>query len=95
MTRISGTEGYAEEAPALLRQYESITFEQAQGSIVHLIPRCAARVLDIGAGTGRDAAWFAADGHATVAADFRPGARQSIATPALPTSPTTRGWSLS
>lgn len=67
MTRTSGTEGYAEEAAALVVQYESITFEQTQGSIIHLFPTLPSRVLDIGAGTGRDAAGFAALGHRVLA----------------------------
>lgn len=36
-------------------------------------------VIDLGAGTGRDAAWFAQQGHPTMAADFCPGARVAIA----------------
>lgn len=35
-------------------------------------------VIDLGAGTGRDAAWFAREGHPTVASDFCPGARAAI-----------------
>lgn len=69
MTRISGTEGYAEEADALVAQYESITFEQTQGSILNLIPSSPCRILDIGAGTGRDAAGFAALGHRVLAVE--------------------------
>lgn len=69
MTRASGTEGYAEQAAALLAQYESITFQQAQSSILHLIPSRPCRVLDIGAGTGRDAAGFAALGHRVLAVE--------------------------
>jgi len=69
MTRVSGTEGYAAEAASLLAQYESITFQQAQSSVLHLIPSGPCRVLDIGAGTGRDAAGFAALGHRVVAVE--------------------------
>ncbi len=69
MTRVSGSEGYAEEAAALLVQYESINFQQAQASILHLIPPRPCRVLDIGAGTGRDAAGFAALGHRVLAVE--------------------------
>ena len=69
MARISGTEGYSEEAEALAVQYESITFDQTQASILHLIPTTPCRVLDIGAGTGRDAAGFAALGHRVLAVE--------------------------
>ena len=56
--RVSGTENYAEEAPELLKRYERIPFADAQRSVMHLIPKQPCRVLDIGAGTGRDAAGF-------------------------------------
>jgi SAM-dependent methyltransferase len=66
---ISGTEGYAEEAEALFRQYESIPFADAHRAVLHLIPAVPGRVLDIGSGTGRDAAWFAGRGHSVVAVE--------------------------
>ena len=69
MTRASGTEGYAEEAEALFRQYESLTFEHVQYWSLPLIPPEPCRVLEIGAGTGRDAAGFAALGHSVVAVE--------------------------
>ena len=56
--RITGTENYAEEAPELLKRYESISFADQHRSVIHLIPTVPGRVLDIGAGTGRDAAGF-------------------------------------
>ena len=67
--RVSGTENYAEEAPELLKRYESIPFADAQRSVMHLIPKQPCRVLDIGAGTGRDAAGFATLGHRVVAVE--------------------------
>jgi SAM-dependent methyltransferase len=66
---VSGTEGYATEADALVTQYESISFAQVHGNVLHLIPDGPCRVLDIGAGTGRDAAGFAAMGHSVVAVE--------------------------
>ena len=65
----SGTEGYSNEAEALVRQYESITFSEVHRRILHLLPKDPARVLDIGAGTGRDAAGFAALGHIVTAVE--------------------------
>ena len=67
--RVSGTENYAEEAPELLERYESISFADAHRLVMHLIPTAPSRVLDIGAGTGRDAAGFAALGHSVVAVE--------------------------
>ena len=67
--RVSGTEHYAEEAPELLKRYESISCAEAHHTVLHLIPKEPCRVLDIGAGTGRDAAGFAAMGHRVVAAE--------------------------
>lgn len=67
--RPSGTEGYAEEAPALAKQYESIAFADVHRQVMHLVPPAPARVLDIGAGTGRDAAGFAAMGHNVTAVE--------------------------
>jgi len=69
MMRASGTEGYAEEAEALLVQYESLAFERVQSWSLPLFPPPPRRILEIGAGTGRDAAGFAALGHSVVAAE--------------------------
>src|SRR6185312_13375884 len=66
---VSGTEGYANEAPALARQYESIAFADVHARIMHLVPTTPCRVLEIGAGTGRDAAGFAALGHRVLAVE--------------------------
>jgi SAM-dependent methyltransferase len=67
--QVSGTEGYAEEAEALFEQYESIPAADAHRAVLHLIPATPVRVLDIGSGTGRDAAWFASRGHSVVAVE--------------------------
>ena len=44
-TPISGTENYAEEAPELLKRYESISFADAHAQVLHLIPPAPCRVL--------------------------------------------------
>jgi SAM-dependent methyltransferase len=64
-----GNEGYAEEAAALTRQYESVRFVDVHRHVLHLIPRAPSDVLDIGAGTGRDASALAAMGHRVVAVE--------------------------
>lgn len=66
--RVSGTEGYAEEAAVLTERYERLTLEQVYGDVLSLFPRPPASVLDVGAGTGRDAAALAARGHKIVVA---------------------------
>lgn len=67
--QLSGTEGYGDEASALVKQYESITFEDVHRHCLHLIPSTPSLVLDVGAGTGRDAAALAALGHRVVAVE--------------------------
>ena len=67
--QVSGTEGYAEEADELFKRYEGIPAADAHRAVLHLIPASSSRVLDIGSGTGRDAAWFASQGHRVVAVE--------------------------
>ena len=67
--RISGTENYADEASELLKRYESISFADAQAPVLQLIPPAPGRALDIGAGTGRDAAGLVALGYSVVAVE--------------------------
>jgi SAM-dependent methyltransferase len=67
--RSPSTAGYAEEADALARQYESLAFEQVNRHVLPLFPSPPARVLDVGAGTGRDAAALAQLGHSVVAVE--------------------------
>ena len=67
--QVSGTEGYAEEAEELFKLYESIPAADAHRAALHLIPTAPGSILDIGSGTGRDAAWFAAMGHRVVAVE--------------------------
>jgi SAM-dependent methyltransferase len=68
-SRVSGTEGYAEEAEQLFKLYESIPAADAHRAVLHLIPTAPSSILDIGSGTGRDAAWFAGMGHRVVAVE--------------------------
>lgn len=76
---VVGTQGYGAEAPDLLKRYERMPFEEAHRGVFDLIPPAPLNVLDIGAGTGRDAAWFAARGDGVTAIEptreMREGAR--------------------
>lgn len=65
----SGTEGYAKEALSLFDRYERRSAEDVHAAILKYIPTAPANIVDIGAGTGRDAAWFAAQGHDVVAVE--------------------------
>jgi SAM-dependent methyltransferase len=60
---------YEEESAALLARYEAVTFEQVHADLVPLLPVRPGNALDVGAGSGRDAAWLARRGWAVVAAE--------------------------
>ena len=64
---IAGTDGYAKHACALFRRDEALPFEKKHQVVFHLLPTEPSTVLDIGSGTGADAAWFASRGHDVVA----------------------------
>ena len=66
---MSGTEGYAAEADALVPLYESLAFATFHAPFLPLVPAPPIHVLDIGAGTGRDAAGFAGMGHRVLAVE--------------------------
>jgi SAM-dependent methyltransferase len=55
-------EGYAEAAAELIPRYEAVSSATLYSEMIHLLPEPASSVIDIGAGTGRDAAWHAARG---------------------------------
>jgi SAM-dependent methyltransferase len=65
----ASTAGYDGESDNLALQYESITFEQVHAPVLHLLPEAPGRALDIGAGTGRDAAALAVRGFSVVAVE--------------------------
>ena len=71
----NGTQAYGETADRLVVQYESRTFADVHQGILPLIPAAPARALDIGAGTGRDAAALAALGHTVLAVEPTPELR--------------------
>lgn len=60
---------YDQHAARLVSQYESLSFEEVHALLLDLLPPPGATVLDIGAGSGRDAAWFAAQGYDVVAVE--------------------------
>ncbi|GGV89118.1 hypothetical protein GCM10015535_42080 [Streptomyces gelaticus] len=70
-----GTAGYAEAADALAVQYEEVTFDEVHRDVLRFVPVNPGRILDVGAGTGRDAAALAARGHRVVAVEPTPELR--------------------
>src|ERR1700722_1360396 len=66
---VRGTAGYCESADALAVQYEEVTFDDVHRDVLHLVPAEPGRILDVGAGTGRDAAALARRGHSVVAVE--------------------------
>ncbi len=69
MNNPAGIAGYGSGATELAVQYESITFQDVHRDVIRLFPQSEADVLDIGAGSGRDAAALAAQGHRVVAVE--------------------------
>ena len=69
MAETAGLLGYGENAAALAQQYESITFEEVHRDVLHLFPASSSKVLDIGAGSGRDAAALTRRGHYVTAVE--------------------------
>ena len=76
MSHDPSTSGYSASAQALIDQYESIGFEDVHRPVLHAFPPPPARVLDIGAGTGRDAAALASKGHVVTAVEPTPELRE-------------------
>jgi SAM-dependent methyltransferase len=62
-------QGYGREAASLVQRYESIRFDDLHGDVMHMFPVPPARVLDIGAGSGRDAAALTRRGYRVTAAE--------------------------
>lgn len=74
---MEGTQGYREEAASLVPRYEGLRFEDVQREVIHLFPAPPAQVLDVGAGTGRDAAALARAGHRVTAVEPTPELREA------------------
>jgi len=66
---VPGTEGYAKHAEVLASDWRKISFEDHHRLVLHLIPDTPSRILDVGAGMGRDAAALASMGHAVLAVE--------------------------
>lgn len=62
-------EWYDQNAERMAALYEIGSFDSVHGWLVDLLPPPPAAVLDVGAGSGRDASWFALKGYGVVAVE--------------------------
>jgi SAM-dependent methyltransferase len=63
-------EGYADAATSsLIARFDAFDPVELYASVLDLLPSNPVRVADIGTGTGRDAAWFARQGHDVLAVE--------------------------
>lgn len=69
MTTLPSNAGYAEEAEKCLERYEARRSEDMHADWLHLFPTAPSKILDVGAGTGRDAGWLAGLGHQVIAVE--------------------------
>ncbi|MGW3296079.1 class I SAM-dependent methyltransferase [Streptomyces xiamenensis] len=67
--RVVGQEEYGVRAGELARAYEGVLFEDVHREVLPHLPPPGARVLDVGAGSGRDAAALAGRGYRVVAVE--------------------------
>lgn len=66
---------YDARAHEIASRYEGVSSERVHGWLLDLLPASSAAVLDVGAGSGRDAAWLAGKGYDVVAAEPSSGMR--------------------
>ncbi|WP_420412216.1 class I SAM-dependent methyltransferase [Roseibium sp.] len=62
-------EFYERHAATLADRYEAVAFEKAYPFLVNQLSKGDLKIADIGAGTGRDAAWLAKHGHSVTAVE--------------------------
>jgi len=67
--RFPGAEAYEEKGETLFERFGGLDFDAVHAALSHLFPPPPARVLDVGAGSGRDAAVLAAAGHRVTAVE--------------------------
>ena len=78
---------YDAHAERLAERYDGVSPERVHGWLTDLLPSQRATVLDVGAGSGRDAAWLAYKGHDVIAVEPSHGlqtlARERQASPRI------------
>jgi SAM-dependent methyltransferase len=61
--------GYGEHAGELIPRFETLSSVDVLAPVLEVLPNTPAHVLEVGAGTGRDASWLARQGHKVVAVE--------------------------
>ena len=72
---------YNKHASAVTPKYESVNPDSLHDWMTDLLPEPPALVLDVGSGTGRDAAWFASKGFDVFAVEPSRAMREIACTP--------------
>lgn len=62
-------EHYSQNAEQLSKQYNALDSARVHDAWSHHLPSTKALILDVGAGSGRDARWLASKGHEVVAVE--------------------------
>lgn len=70
--RIDGTQGYDQDVEGFFARADGIIFAEKYAAVLHLLPAAPSRILDIGAGSGKDAFDFAVLGHQVLAVEPTP-----------------------
>jgi 2-polyprenyl-3-methyl-5-hydroxy-6-metoxy-1,4-benzoquinol methylase len=70
---------YSTNSLSFFEQYQSITTADVFGSAINLFPVKPSFILDIGSGSGRDAAWMAQQGHIVTAVEPAANMRKQAA----------------
>ncbi|HEX5005750.1 MAG TPA: methyltransferase domain-containing protein [Hyphomonadaceae bacterium] len=66
---------YDAKAAMLVTAWRKLDLLQVHAPVLHLMPERPSRILDIGAGAGGDAGWYASLGHAVLAVEPADGLR--------------------
>ena len=81
MSDSASNAGYAAEADSLFVRYESRDAASIHAPWARFFPKSPARILDIGAGTGRDSGRFVSHGHSVLAVEATDPLRRRAADP--------------
>lgn len=76
-TQPSAIASYDANAPRLAASWRLLDPLVVHAPVLHLLPAPPASILDIGAGAGGDAGWFASQGHHVVAVEPADGLRRA------------------